>query len=401
MKTIRLISRFILITVLTSALYSCAEPIDQTAEPVYFREVIAQQDAKFHDFWASFGEGVINSDEYAFVEPLADKILKDITVTAYTITYNTVDFYGNPIVASGVVYYPNNTRIRGVVEVAPIAFVQNTSGASERIPSTEAMHSTFGYLVIVPDFIGYGISKDTYHPFLEPEITGRTAYDMRQASREFLRTIGYELPERTMVAGYSLGGSMAMAMVKYYEERGIHIERAGIGCGCYEPKEAFNAFARTGISTYCLIPTIIYSINKYHNLNLDFSKIFKGDLLENYNEWLDRDHDHDQGFLQSRLGTDIHNFMHEDFFTETKNAEFDKIYTVLDSLSHVNGWTPKTEIYLYHAEDDESVPYECALYAYDEFRKRGAAVSFYHGLGGHVGYAGQMFLSLYMYLIVK
>ncbi len=390
-----------MLVILAVCVSGCRGPVEQTEPAVYFREVIARQDAKFHDFWASFGEGVIESEEYAFVEPLADKLLKDITVTAYTITYNTVDFYGNPIVASGVVYYPNDTRIRGVVEVAPIAFVQNTSGASERIPSTEAMHSTFGYVVIIPDFLGYGISKDTYHPFLEPEITGRTAYDMRQASREFLRTLGYELPKKTMVAGYSLGGSMAMAMVKYYEARGIPIERAGIGCGCYEPKEAFNAFARTGVSTYCLIPTIIYSINKYHNLNLDFSKVFTGELLENYDQWLDRSHEHGQWFLQDRLGTDIYNFMHPDFFTETKNAEFDKIYRVLEEMSHVDGWTPKAEMYLYHAEDDESVPYECALYAYNEFHKRGAAVSFFHGTGGHVEYAGQMFLSLYLYLIVK
>lgn len=383
-------------------LTTCSK-IDQVepVNPPYFIEVIDQRDVKFTDFWKSFGEGVITSDEYAFVEPLADKLLKDITVTAYTITYHTVDFYGNPIIASGVVYFPNDTRIRGVIEIAPIAFVQKTSGASDRVPSTEAMQSAFGYLTIIPDFIGYGVSQDTYHPFLEPDVTGRNAYDMRQASREFLRTIGYELPRKTMIAGYSLGGSMAMAMVKYYEERGIPIECAGIGCGCYEPAEAFDAFARTGISTYCLLPTLIYSINKYHNLNLDFSKIFIGDLLEHHKEWLDRANEHDQGFLQDRLGTDLHNFLHPDFFTPERNSEFNKIYDVLKSMSHVNGWVPKTHMYLYHAEDDESVPFECAKYAYTEFERQGADISFYSGLGGHVGYAGKMFISLYAYLLAK
>lgn len=379
---------------------ACTQDCPVVEDPQYFIEVIEQHDFTFDDFWAAFGE-LADSDNYPFVPDLADKLLKDLTVTAYTISYNTVDFYGNPIVSSGVIYYPQNTRIRGVVEVAPIAFVQKTSGASDRSPATEGLQSTFGYLTIIPDFIGYGITQDTYHPFLEPDVAGRVGYDMRQASREFLSTIGYKLPDRTMVAGYSLGGSLAMAMVRYYEEHGVKIDMAGIGCGCYEPVEAFDAFARTGVSTYCLIPTVVYSINKYHDLNLDFSKVFTGELLEHYEEWLDRDETHSNQFLLTRLGMDMHNFMHPDFFTEAKNEEFHKIYEVLKTMSHVDGWTPKARICLYHAEDDQSVPYECALYAYDQFKKRGANISFYHGTGGHVDYAGQMFLSLYLYLLAK
>ena len=89
------------------------------------------------------------------------------------------------------------------------------------------------------------------------------------------------------------------------------------------------------------------------------------------------------------------------FFTEEKNEEFNKVYRILKELSHVDGWTPEKAIYLYHAEDDESVPFECALYAYEEFTKRGATISFFSGTGGHVGYAAQMFISLYLYLILR
>jgi pimeloyl-ACP methyl ester carboxylesterase len=394
----------LLVTITAVWGWSGCSKADAPVDPhQYFIEVIHTATARFDDFFASFGEGVTNSEKLSFVEPLASLLLKDITVSAYVITYRTVDYYGNPIVASGTVYFPNDTHIRGVVEVAPIAFIQKTSGASGRIPSTEAMQSCFGYITIIPDFIGYGVSQDIYHPFLEPEITGRVAYDMRQASREFLRTIGYELPEKTNIAGYSLGGSMAMAMVRYYQEHGedVKIDKIGIGCGCYEPAAAFDAFARTGKSSYCLIPTLIYSINKYHNLNLDFSKIFTGDLLANYEEWLDRSDEHNQWFIQDRIGSDLHNYMHADFFTEEKNEEFNKVYRILKELSHVDGWTPEKAIYLYHAEDDESVPFECALYAYEEFTKRGATISFFSGTGGHVGYAAQMFISLYLYLILR
>lgn len=108
--------------------------------------------------------------------------------------------------------------VKGVVEVAPIAYTQKTSGASDRVPATEALQSLLGYVTIIPDFLGYGVSKDTpYCTFLNVANIGMVGYHMRQASREFLRTIGYELPDRTMLAGYSLGGSSAMAMLRYYD----------------------------------------------------------------------------------------------------------------------------------------------------------------------------------------
>lgn len=103
---------------------------------------------------------------------------------------------------------------------------------------------------------------------------------------------------------------------------------------------------------------------------MDYTKIFTGDLLTYYEQWLDRSLEHYAAALEENLVTNVRAYLHPDFFTEEKNAEFDKIHEVLQRYSHVDGWTPKTPIYMYHAEDDNVVPYECDEYAYQEFEKK-------------------------------
>lgn len=392
--------------VITLFLASSCQPQEQVEETSnqYFIEVTKQVDLTYQEMIDGFMGGLAEMDFSEQILSLAEKLIGDKEVTVYVITYKTIDPLGKPAVASGSIYVPKNDKIKGVVEVAPIAYIQKTSGASDRIPATEALQSLMGYLTIIPDFLGYGVSKDTHYcTFLNVDNVGLVGYHMREASREFLRTIGYELPDRTMIAGYSLGGSSALAMLRYYESFGkrVDVEIASFGCGCYEPRIAFDVFAETGHCSYSVIPTVIYAMDQYEHLNLDYTKVFTGELLENYPQWLDRSEEHHAAALEEHLTSDVHTYLHPDFFTKEKNAEFDKIYEVLRRYSHVDGWTPKTPVYMYHAEDDEIVPFACGEYAYSEFSKRNAPIKFYSGTGGHVGYAAQMFVSMYLYLMAK
>ncbi|HPB77714.1 MAG TPA: alpha/beta hydrolase [Bacteroidales bacterium] len=400
------IAKVIISFVFSYACITACQPYDQveTIDPKFFIEVTNQVDLTFQEMLQAFGKELEEIEMSEEIVTLAEKLFGDHVVTAYVINYNTIDPLGNRAVASGTIYYPKNFKIKGVVEVAPIAYLQKTSGASDRIPATEALQSMMGYLTIIPDFLGYGVSKDTHYcTFLNVDNVGIVGYHMREASREFLRTLGYKLPEHTLLAGYSLGGSSAMAMLRYYELHGerVTVEKASLGCGCYDPRTAFDVYARTGYCAYTVIPTVIYAMDKYEHLNLDYTKVFTGDLLKYYPQWLDRSPEHGAGTLNENLTSDIRTYLHPDFFTEEKNAEFHKIYKVLKQYSHVDGWTPKTPVYIYHAQDDEIVPFECAEYAYAEFKKRNAPVSFYSGNGGHVGYASKMFIAMYLYLIAK
>lgn len=387
--------------------FSCA-PVDQSVnqEPAYFIEVIDQQEISLDTFvqvLVAETDGAQLEESMDLIESVLQFVVGDKSVTAYVITYHTVDPLGNPVVASGTVYYPHGCKPRGVVEVGPVCYVQNTCGASERLPAVEAIQSIFGYITLMPDFLGYGVAKDLYHPFFDPHNNGRVAYDMRQASREFLRTLDFELPRETVVAGYSLGGSLALSMARYYQLYGqdVEVTKIAVGCGCYEPEIAFDVFSQTAYSEYALAPSVIYSIARYYLPDLNFEHVFTGALLEHYTEWLDRSDAHPSAFLNEHLTYDMHQYMHPDFFTEAKNETINRLYEVLRRYTHVDGWTPEGEVYLFHATDDALVPFDCGQYAYDQFKERGATVYLHKGPGGHVGYSVAMFVSLYVYLILR
>jgi hypothetical protein len=42
-------------------------------------------------------------------------------IRAVSLTYNTVDPFGNPVVATGAFFYPLDMKVKGIVEMPPIA----------------------------------------------------------------------------------------------------------------------------------------------------------------------------------------------------------------------------------------------------------------------------------------
>jgi hypothetical protein len=194
--------------------------------------------------------------------------------------------------------------------------------------------------------------------------------------------------------GYSLGGSAALATQKYYETHHantLKVTEVFASSGVYDLPAGFEAFAKTGISEYVAIPSTIYALNYYYNLNLDFDKIFIGKLRGNEDSWLFGPDRLKAQHLINELGREIKNYMHPDFFKtkeEQKGTEFEKLHDVMVENSVSQGWKPKAPIYMTHCFDDTYVPIECAEKALKNFRRSGANVSFFSYPGDHltVGY---------------
>jgi len=319
---------------------------------------------------------------------------KTITFRVAAITYPTVDPNEEEVTASGLVYHPLNKKSKGVVVFMPMAHLNRGGGTSEELYVAEGMLALLGYTVIVPDLIGSGASKDRMVPFLMTENTGRVTYDMHRAAAQYLLDeFKYILPAETVILGYSLGGSAALATQKYYEtyhSNVVKVKEVHAGGGAYDLAAAFEAYAQTGKSEYPAIPHTILAFDHYYNLNLDYHKIFSGDLLENdnYLTWLHGEYD--AAILKDLLGYDLHAYMHEDFFlpTHQQNEEFKKLHPLLSLNSVSEGWRPKAPIYLYHSNSDVIVPVASAKAALKKLRKAGAniALSIYPGDHYTVGY---------------
>ena len=355
---------------------------------------------------------VINDDDVDFsMTPLFDPTLgdlskyfffidKDIIFRAAAIKYKTVlPDNTTEVWASGVVYHPINKKSRGVIDFMPTAHLERGGAGSELLYAIEGVLAFQAYTIIMPDLIGCGISDNHPMPFLMVENTGRVSYDMRQAAAKYLlEEFGYELPAETVIMGYSLGGSAALATQKYYETHHantIKVEKVFASSGVYDLPVAFEAFSKSGLSEYVAIPSTIFGLNHYYNLNLDYTKIFIGELKDNLindnGSWLFGPGRLKAQQIINKLGRHIDNYMHPDFFLsweDQKSTEFGKLHNVMIENSISRGWRPKAPIYMTHCFEDTYVPLECAEAAIANFRKAGANVSFFSYPGTHntVGY---------------
>ncbi|MDR2585421.1 MAG: hypothetical protein LBC84_04270 [Prevotellaceae bacterium] len=321
---------------------------------------------------------------------------KKMTFSIAALKYATVDPNGKEVWASGLVFHPINKKSRGVIESMPTAHIDSEGGGTDEMYVFEGILILLGYTVIIPDLIGSGISKDLQIPFMMAENTGRVAYDMRRAASQYLwDQFRYAIPTETTIMGYSLGGSAALATQKYYETRcanSVKVKEVYASSGAYDLEVAFDVFSKTGQSTYPAIPSTVLAYKHYyfdcHDISLDLSKIFTGDLLANYSDWYSGKY----MFLEilDMIGTDLHAYMHPDFFLpkEEHNEELKKLYSYLAENDLTIGWRPKAPIYMTHAKVDTHVPVECAEIAVKRFRKAGANISFitYPGTHNTVGY---------------
>jgi len=313
---------------------------------------------------------------------------KSITIHAAAISYHTVDPNGNPVVASGMVYYPLNRPSKGVIEFMPMAVLSKDQGPTDQFYAAEGLPAYLEHTVIVPDLLGFGASKDVEYPYLMVENTGRVAYDLRRAAAEYLwQTFQYKLPSETVLAGYSLGGFASLAAQKYYETHHantVRIKKVFSGGSVYDFSIVLNTFAKTGKSDHPSIPYVIKAYNHYYGLNLDLTKIFTGDLLTNWQTWLNWELTSDE--LREKLPPNIAAYMHSDFFLpiEKQNDEFKKLYGPLAKNSLIYGWKPKAPISFFSAYHDNYLGSDSIKEAVRVFRGLGSSVSILFVTGDHV-----------------
>jgi dienelactone hydrolase len=295
-----------------------------------------------------------------------------------------------------LVFHPINKKSKGVIDFSPTAHMDSEGGGTDELYAIEGILILMGYTVIIPDLIGSGISKDMQVPFLMAENTGRVAYDMRRAAAQYLwDEFKHQLPAETIIMGYSLGGSAALATQKYYETRHpntVKVKEVYASSGAYDLVVAFEAFAKAGYSDYPAIPHTILAFKHYyfdcHDRELDLEQIFSGELLAKYTDWYSGKFKSME--IMEMLGTDIHAYMHEDFFKpyEEQNEALKSLFPYLIENSLTNGWRPKAPIYMTHSNTDTYVPVECAEAVVKSFRRAGATVSYITYPGTHltVGY---------------
>ena len=282
-------------------------------------------------------------------------------IEAYKIKYKTTDVDGSEIVASGVVFVP-----QGDAEMPIVSYQHGTISNNDNAPSNVeslgndeytimAVFSSFGFVVSMPDYIGYGASVAFEHPYEHGNSLGSTSYDMLKATKEFLTNEEVKANNKLFLLGYSEGGYATLALQKYLEDKGdLSITHSLPSAGAYNKTE----FSKNILNQNIELPHmanylwVLYTYNRiYENLRRPWSDYVLAPYAEvliniNLKEITQISLDEFETNPQKLFTSD---------FLKNLNDGTDKAFLSALSDNDLLDWTPIAPITFYHGTEDQFV----------------------------------------------
>lgn len=277
-------------------------------------------------------------------------------------TYVSKDAYGNDITLSGAVYYPLKGKIKNVIICS-----HYTVAADYEVPSAtfplEATMAAMGYVVVMPDYIGYGATRDRVHPYLQAFVTASNVIDMALAVRPFLaeREIKVE-SDSVLLVGYSQGGATSM-WVQYYMEndesyKGLFkIKKNYCGGGPYNVARTYDYCVKldeTGIPY--AVPMIILGMSEGMGIPLDFDTFFQEPLLSYYKDWFNSKSYNGQEITRL-IGVNRLSKILTPAGLDRSEGETKRLYRELQLNSIPTDFRPQAPVFMFHSMDDQTVPF--------------------------------------------
>lgn len=319
-------------------------------------------------------------------------------VASPTITYQSVDANNNSITLSAKLYYKNNKNVDFVMINCHATITHNDGCPTGDAPQMEAVKYMVSEncLLICPDYIGFGNTKNTTHPYMCSTLTARNILDCYKAAIKYVKETGKRTINTnyyTINVGYSQGGATALAFQRYLETEAtdedrklVNLRGSVCGAGPYSQNIVFDTY-----EDWCKKgKTLDYPIYLYYVLNGHKAAFGKTVMrnLELEECFTPKFWEYLQSGFKAKFeakGTNV-----DELNNELKSKGFNTFYSIINSdyadhnskvyriiqktLEQSNllkkGWDPTAPIIFYHdkAGNDIVVPYACTEAARERFK---------------------------------
>ncbi|MGV8879174.1 MAG: alpha/beta hydrolase family protein [Sphingobacteriaceae bacterium] len=307
-------------------------------------------------------------------------------VDFFRIIYRTT-FKGKQIEASGLLCIPKNMPTVPALLSAQHGTMFSDAEAPSNFPATftgfELFAST-GFVTAIPDFIGYGISKDIVHPYYDMQSAGLSVVDMLKAVKYYLKTKNSAINDKLFLLGYSEGGYVTMAAQREIETNANHrlsLTAAAAGAGGYDLSGMLSQVATVDSYTNpSFLALLIHGYNTTYNWNRPFTDFFANPYAAKFPALLDGTKDGDQ--IDSALNNSPLLLFCSTFYKNLMKPTGEiALKTKIVENSFPN-WYPKCPLRLYHGTADEAVFFSTSQTTFNRFIAAGATKTAFFPIPG-------------------
>ena len=303
-------------------------------------------------------------------------------------TYRS-EYKGQPIILSGNMYVPKSKQCRGLIMACHYTYAALSESPSQG-PTLSALLATKGYAVVDADFVGFGVTYQLVHPYLDKTATARAVADMGRLARPFLEANGYTfLTDNIYIFGYSQGGHAATAVQEFIESHpdyyaDLPLTKVFCGGGPYDPKVTYDIAKETDVIGFpAVVPMFLQGTIYANDLNdptLELP-ITEADFLsaemmkdDRYKLWLNsKAYTMDQvNLLMKDIGCGKFSTILRPEALGGEEYAPNKILFAKLSENATTTYCPKTPMYIFHSTGDDVVAFANAEMLQKAFRERGA-----------------------------
>lgn len=297
-------------------------------------------------------------------------------VEFFKLIYKT-SFKGKDIEVSGLVAVPKNVPVAPSLLSAQHGTMFRAADAPSNYPNTFSGFELFGsagFVTIIPDFIGYGVSQNIPHPYYDQQYSGLTVVDMIKATKYFLQQKNIASSNRLFMVGYSEGGFVTMAAQKEIETNASHkltLTAAAEGAGGYDLNVMLAGIAaKPAYAAPSFLSLLVKSYNNTYNWNRPYSNFFNEPYATKIPALLNGSLD--RSAIDAALTTSTAALFNPVFYGSLLDPTKETaLKQKLSDNSFIN-WVPKSATRLYHGTVDEAVFFETSVVTFTRFKAAGA-----------------------------
>lgn len=295
-------------------------------------------------------------------------------VRSYTLVYETM-WNDKLIQVSGLILIPT-----GIKTAAPVISVQHgTAMGKNEAPSVASytgmeLFASAGYIVLMPDYIGYGKSAEIFHPYYDKKHSAMTVIDMISAAKQFLKKEGVLFNDKLFLAGYSEGGYVTMAAAQEIEKNAAHkltLTAIAAGAGGYSLSHMLQQVTSDSYYAYpAYLAFVLMAYNNTYQWNKPLHYFFKREYADALTKYMNGTIGGNT--INSKLSTHLPTLFEQNFYKALKTQDGERILKQALQRNSIGGWKTETPIQLYHGSRDEIIPYENTEVTAKSFKEAGS-----------------------------